>query len=128
MCALVRFPAAARWDGLYDWNAPPDVRGWFFMQRMTPESQKRFGVHFDSCCTAGDVYHTRFRVVNDGTKYGEDEWQYFKDGYWLPIPNDIIERTETPTGQPVLFLFSYDGNPRIKKGTPVCFKLPPTKG
>jgi len=36
---------------------------------------------------------------------------------WLPIPSDIIECTETTTGQPVLF--PYDNNADLKKGTPV---------
>jgi hypothetical protein len=60
------------------------------------------GIGFRCCCDAGDVYPTRFRVVSDGSKYGHDEWQYEKKGQWLPIPPDIIQRTETPTGQPVL--------------------------
>jgi hypothetical protein len=127
LLAGLSVPASARWNAQYGWSTP-DVRGWFYSQRMTPESQKRLGVQFDSCCTAGDVFHTRFRVVSDNSRYGRDEWQYEKDGRWLPIPADIIERTETPTGEPVLFLFAYDGNPHVKQGTPVCFKLPPTKG
>ena len=127
LLACLCFPAAARWNAGYDW-ASPDVRGWFYSQRMTAETQRRLGVQFDSCCTAGDVYNTRFRVVPDGSKYGRDEWQYEKDGEWLSIPPDIIQRTETPTGEPVLFLFAYKDHPEIKKGTPVCFKLPPTKG
>ena len=86
------------------------------------------GIGFRSCCDAGDVYPTRFRVVSDGSKYGHDEWQYEKKGQWLPIPPDIIQRTETPTGQPVLFLYPYNDHPNVKQGTPVCFKLPSTKG
>ena len=120
-------PAGARWKGEYA-GASPEARAWFYSQRLSTEAQRRLGLGFSSCCDAGDVYPRRFRVVNDGSKYGHEEWQYERGGEWLSIPSDIIEHTETPTGQPVLFLFPYDGMPNVKKGTPVCFKLPPTKG
>jgi len=133
VCAVLAFvmPLAsvqARWKSTYA-TAAPAIQAWFQEQRLSDETQKRLGVNFSSCCDAGDVYPTRFRVVQDGSKYGRDEWQYEKDGKWLSIPSDIIQRTETPTGEPVLFLYPYagDGN-RLTEGTPVCFKLPPSKG
>jgi hypothetical protein len=43
------------------------------------------GVPYKSCCDAGDVYKTRFRIAADNS----DQWQYFKDGKWKVIPPDV---------------------------------------
>src|SRR5688572_10751993 len=35
---------------------------WYKSQQMNPEAQQRLGVPYKSCCDAGDVFPTRFRV------------------------------------------------------------------
>lgn len=77
---------------------------WYKSQTMNPEAQKRLGTPYKSCCDAGDVYKTRFRLVDDGTKYGVESYEYLRDGKWKLIPPDIIKVDKTPDGRPVLFI------------------------
>ncbi len=112
---------------VYDLNlvlAPAAARdsGWYSSQHLSPETQSRLGVTWTSCCDGGDVFKTRFRSVeNDGSMWGKEHYQYLKSGEWLDIPPDIIRHEKTPDGQPTLFLYSYDYNPDIPFGTPLCF-------
>jgi hypothetical protein len=61
-------------------------------------------------CEKGDVFHTQFRVINNGTKYGEDTWWYEKDGKWKQVPPDTIHWGQhAPNGQPTLFIYQTTG-------------------
>lgn len=83
---------------------------WFKSQRMNPETKKRLGVDYQSCCDAGDHFPTRFRLVEDGTRYGAETYEYmWRDGTWKRVPQDIIQRKKTPDGRPVLFLNKITG-------------------
>lgn len=82
---------------------------WFNNQEMTPASRERMQVPWKSCCDAGDHFQTRFRLVEDGSKYGTETYEYLKDGVWKIIPADIVQRKPTPDGSPVLFINKYTG-------------------
>jgi len=83
---------------------------WYKSQRMNPETKQRLGVNYQSCCDAGDHYDTRFRIVEDGTKYGAETYEYLlPNGTWKRVPTDIIQRKKTPDGRPVLFMNKITG-------------------
>jgi hypothetical protein len=103
--ALALAVIAIAWaSGAYAHDDP-----WYKQQMMNPETASRLGVQYKSCCDAGDHYRTRFRLVNDGSKYGTETYEYMKDGKWKLVPPDIIQRKPTPDGQPVLFINKHDG-------------------
>lgn len=94
---------------------------WYEQQELTPEAQTLYSTWFKSCCDHGDAFKTRFRSAeNDGSLWGKEHWQYWKDGQWLDVPPEIVHHGPTPDGQPVLFLYSYHDNP-IPFGAPLCF-------
>lgn len=82
---------------------------WYKNQRMNPETKQRLGVQYQSCCDAADVYPTRFRLVEDGSKYGAETYEYMWKGKWKRAPQDIIQRKPTPDGRPVLFINKITG-------------------
>lgn len=95
---------------------------WYERQTLTPQTQKRLHVQWKSCCEHGDVFRTRFRIKEDGSKYGVEAYQYWKDGRWNDIPPDIVQHEPTPNHEPILFLYPYH-NDVMPFGTPVCFKI-----
>jgi hypothetical protein len=104
LCAVIAFPLALVAHDAYQPNA-----AWYKAQKMNPKAQVRLGVFYDSCCDAGDHYQTRFRVVEDGSKYGAETYEYWKNDQWRVVPADIIQRKPTPDGKPVLFISKHDG-------------------
>lgn len=95
---------------------------WYEQQRLSGQTMDRLGVTWTSCCDGGDVFRTRFQSVeNDGSEWGKQHYQYWRDGQWLNIPPDVVHHAKTPDGQPVLFLYTYKDNPDIPAGTPLCF-------
>lgn len=82
---------------------------WYKQQELTPQTQRRLGVGYKSCCDAGDHFRTRFRFVEDGSRYGTETYEYLKDGAWKLIPADIVQHKPTPDGRPVLFINKNDG-------------------
>lgn len=87
---------------------------WYKSQKMNPAAKKRLQAGFESCCDEGDHFKTRFRLLNDGSKYGAETYEYWKDGKWNVVPPDIIQRKKTPDGQPVLFI-------QTSTGKELCF-------
>ncbi len=81
---------------------------------MTPEARSRLNTGFKSCCDVGDVFPTRFRIVEDGSKYGTETYEYWRNDAWNEVPADIIQRKPTPDGRPILFL-------RRVTAEPLCF-------
>ena len=102
---------------------------WWGEQQLTPRTQLRLHVSWTSCCEHGDACKTcQFRVERK-PPYADEWWFKTTDGHWRLVPGDEVHHVAyTPTGGPVLFLFPYDSNPRIKKGDPVCLKVPPAGG
>lgn len=96
-----------------DWSSSP-YHNWYNEQKLTPETKERLGVGWNSCCLDADRFDTRFRIVDDGSKYGSETYEYLKDGQWLRMPPDIVQHKPTPDGQPILFL-------RASNAEPLCF-------
>jgi len=90
-----------RWDERFT-QIEQSIRDWYKAQEMNPATWERVGSpSWKSCCEKGDVFHTQFRVINNGTKYGEDTWWYEKDGKWKQVPPDTIQWGQhAPNGQP----------------------------
>lgn len=95
------------------WHVDAD---WYSSQTINEAARKRLGVSFKSCCDAGDHYQTRFKLVEDGSKFGAETYEYWHrgEGRWRLIPPDIVQRKKTPDGQPVLFV-------RKATGEELCF-------
>jgi hypothetical protein len=101
--------------------ADPDRKRWFESQMMNDATRQRLGVHYRSCCDAGDVVkNLRWRLMDDGTKYGSERWQYLDNGTWKTIHPDIIQNTPSIDEEPILFRNKNDGRE-------LCF-LPPKGG
>jgi len=82
--------ASPRWDERFT-QIEQSIRDWYKAQEMNPATWERLGSpSWKSCCEKGDVFHIQFRVINNGTKYGEDTWWYEKDGKWKQVPPDTI--------------------------------------
>jgi len=102
--------AWSRWDPRFA-QIDQRTREWYKTQEMTETTWRRLGSpSWNSCCEKGDVFRTQFRVLNDGTKYGEDTWWYEKDGVWKQVPPDTIHWGQhTPDGRPTLFIYQNTG-------------------
>jgi hypothetical protein len=59
-----------------------------------------------SCCGAGDVVKTKFKVESNGGTYPEDIWYAWLDEGWTKIPPEKIVRDFAPNGQPYLFMLA----------------------
>lgn len=83
---------------------------WYKSQEMNESARQRLQTQFKSCCDAGDHFRTRFRLLNDGSKYGAETYEYLSGlGKWTVVPPDIIKRAKTPDGKPVLFIHRSSG-------------------
>lgn len=108
-CALAIVPAMTQ-----EQAKPPS---WYSQQTLNPATMKRLGTSNASCCDHGDVFRTRFRVVQDGSRYGAETYEYERaPGVWKTVPPDIVQRKPTPDGRPVLFINPYSG-------TELCFVI-----
>lgn len=68
-----------------------------------------------SCCGAGDVVKTRFKVEDAGDKHPDDRWYAWISEQWIAIPPEKIVPDHAPDGQPYLFMAA---------GTVLCFVRP----
>lgn len=105
--------AQARDDGRWA-DADPARRQWFRGLEIPERFRIDNSIPWKSCCDAGDVVPTRFRVDK---ATGADVWLYeAPDGTWKPVPPEIvINDKRAPDGRG--YLFANDG--RL-----VCF-VPP---
>lgn len=102
-------------------NADPERKRWFESQTMTEATRQRLGVQYKSCCDAGDVVkNLRWRVIEDGSKFGVERWQYLDNGSWKTIHPDIVQTTPSIDDEPILFKNKHDGRE-------LCF-FPPKGG
>src|SRR5262245_50467898 len=103
LLVLACIPAAAHEE--HDPSA-----AWYKSQTINDAARQKMGIYsYASCCDAGDHFHSRFRLVDDGSKYGDETYEYWKDGRWFVIPPDIVQHKPTPDGRPVLFVNKNDG-------------------
>ena len=47
--------------------------------------------------------------MDDGSRYGAETYEYWRNGKWMLVPPDIIQRKPTPDGRPVLFINKITG-------------------
>lgn len=82
---------------------------WYKQQQINPEAQQRMQLGYKSCCDEADHFQTRFRLINDGTKYGAETYEYWTGNSWKVISPDIVQHKKTPDGRPVLFIIKSSG-------------------
>ena len=78
-----------------------------------------------SCCGAGDVVDTKFKVEHGNSKHPEDVWYAWLKNAWVQIPPEKIVPDFAPDGNAYLFtLKSYSpfGEPYTEEI--VCFVRP----
>jgi hypothetical protein len=78
-----------------------------------------------SCCGAGDVVKTKFKVEVGNNAHPEDAWFAWLKGKWVRIPPEKIVADFAPDGQAYLFMpqiVGYFGE--IYDGDIVCFVRP----
>ena len=69
----------------------------------TPDGPSR------SCCGAGDVVKTKFKVEAGNGKHPDDVWYAWLKGKWTKIPPEIIVPDYAPDGKAYLFMLAlYD--------------------
>ena len=90
-------------------DAPPERKKWFESREINEAARQRLGVKYMSCCDNGDVFRTRFRVVDDGTRHGLEQWQYLDGNVWKAIPDDVIKQEPSLDNQPILFKNRWTG-------------------
>lgn len=98
----------AEWKPEYA-QASPEAQQWYREQQINSYALPRLQVPFKSCCDNGDRFITRFRILNEGSRYGADTYEYWREGEWRVISPDIIQHKPTPDGQPVLFIHKGSG-------------------
>jgi hypothetical protein len=80
-----------------------------------------------SCCGAGDVVDTRFKVeASDQTMYPDDVWYAWLQNEWVRIPAAIIVPDFAPDGRAYLFMLVIDGlgQAASEANYMVCFVRP----
>ena len=93
-----------------DWPDGPNKR--FFESLQRPDNYKRpdQDEHIKSCCGAGDIVKTQFRVVPaaDSSKHPQDAWFAWLKGKWVRIPPEKVVPDYAPDGQAYLFIMQVD--------------------
>jgi len=72
-----------------------------------------------SCCDAGDVVKTTFKVESRGSLHPQDTWFAWLKGKWVRIPPEKIVPDYAPDGQAYLFMLTIANAYEI-----VCFVRP----
>ena len=72
-----------------------------------------------SCCDAGDVVKTKFKVEPRGSLHPQDTWFAWLKGKWVRIPPEKIVPDYAPDGQAYLFMLTIANAYEI-----VCFVRP----
>ena len=85
----------------------------------TPDGPSR------SCCGAGDVVKTKFKVEVGNGKHPEDVWYAWLKGKWTKIPPETIVPDYAPDGKAYLFMLAlYDPHGMSYDYQIVCFVRP----
>ena len=78
-----------------------------------------------SCCGAGDVVDTKFKVEPGDEKHPQDTWYAMLKGKWVRIPPTKIIPDFAPDGRAYLFVLkSYDPQANDYDEKIVCFVGP----
>ena len=79
----------------------------------------------DSCCGAGDVVDTKFKVEPGDEKHPQDTWYAMLKSKWVRIPPTKIIPDFAPDGKAYLFVLkSYDPHGNDYDEKIVCFVRP----
>ena len=110
-----------------EWPDGPNKR--FFQNLQRPDNYLREGPNYDvnepvSCCGAGDVVKTKFKVEASNSAYPEDSWFAWLKGKWVRIPPEKIVPDYAPDGQAYLFVFRIAGRNGLRFDEIVCFVRP----
>ena len=117
-----------------EWPDGPNKR--FFQNLQRPDNYLREGPNYDvnepvSCCGAGDVVKTKFKIEPGDGPHPADTWYAWLDGKWIHIPQEKIVPDYAPDGQAFLFmlpLHRHDGpaiiSPSKVTREIVCFVRP----
>jgi hypothetical protein len=100
----------------------------FFQHLMRPDNDSRPQLDERSplsCCGAGDVVDTKFKVEHGNGPHPDDTWYALINGAWVKIPPEKIVPNYAPDGQAYLFMLTMYG----PRGEPydreiVCFVRP----
>jgi hypothetical protein len=98
-----------------DWPDGPNKQWFQSLQRPDADQNPWWDAKSRSCCGAGDVVKTKFRVEKASGPYFEDSWYAWVKNEWVLIPHSKIVNDHAPDGQPYLFMLA---------GTIVCFVRP----
>jgi hypothetical protein len=110
---LIVIPEICRAGG--EWPDGP-MKQWFQkLERPDAHKSPWWDAKSRSCCGAGDVVKTKFRVESARGRHLEDTWYAWINNQWVLIAHDKIVRDYAPDGQPYLFMLA---------GTVVCFVRP----
>jgi hypothetical protein len=110
---LTAAPGQGRAGG--EWPEGPNKQWFQKLERPDNDKHPYRDPRSRSCCGAGDVVKTRFRVESGDDKYPDDRWYAWITEQWIPIPPDKIVQDHAPDGQPYLFMAA---------GTVLCFVRP----
>jgi hypothetical protein len=90
-----------------DWPEGPHKSWIESLQRPDNRKNPQRDKLTQSCCGAGDVVKTRFRVSrDDNVLYPEDRWYAWLNDTWVLIPPDKIVPDYAPDGQAYLFVWA----------------------
>jgi hypothetical protein len=78
-----------------------------------------------SCCDAGDVVKTKFKVEGTG-QHPDDQWYAWLNEKWVRIPPDRIVPGYAPDGQAYLFMLDFVSDMEAPSGFKIiaCFVRP----
>ena len=110
-----------------EWPDGPNKR--FFQNLQRPDNYLREGPNYDvnepvSCCGAGDVVKTKFKVEPGKGPRPVDTWYAWLHDEWIKIPVEKIVPDYAPDGQAYLFVFRIGGLKASKFHEIVCFVRP----
>jgi hypothetical protein len=109
-----------------DWPEGPHKRWIESLQRPDNYKNPQRDKLTRSCCGAGDVVKTKFRVWRDShVRYPEDRWYAWLNDTWVLIPPDKIMPDYAPDGQAYLFVLTVGSGEFVSLSDEiVCFVRP----
>jgi hypothetical protein len=118
------------------WPQNKEKREWpdgpvkdFLKNLQRPDNHKHpermYHKEAQSCCDAGDVVNTKFKVEGIG-QYPEDQWYAWLNEKWVRIPPDKIVPGYAPDGQAYLFVLDFVSDMEGPSGFKIiaCFVRP----
>ena len=122
-------------DRIPAWPQSKEKREWpdgpvkdFLKGLQRPDNDKhpeRMHNQARSCCDAGDVVKTKFKVEGTGQR-PDDQWYAWLNEKWVRIPPDKIVPDYAPDGQAYLFVLDFVSDMEAPSGfkTIACFVRP----